>query len=142
MATARRGKAAAERPLLLDELAMMDDVAASESVPADVASTLETSRLYIAGAGKAGVQARQTKAAGSSDCWEFELPTGAFVGQPGLTGDRLDIKAHRSARTVHTAPMRPPWASQAHQPRPGAPTSSSERVVSAQPDETDRGRAG
>jgi V8-like Glu-specific endopeptidase len=93
----------------------MEDIAATAKVPAAVASGLATRRLYVAGAGKKGAEPKQSRGAGTS-VMEFELPDGAFIGQPGLTGERLTRRARRTA-SARTEPMRPAWAAQASQPK-------------------------
>ena len=109
---ARKTNAGRERPLSLDELATLDDVAAAKPVPADVASALASRRLSLAGAGK---QLKPSRPAGE-DVWDLELPPGSFLGRPGLTGKRLAQRA-RSSAAAATEPMRPPWVAQVHQAR-------------------------
>jgi V8-like Glu-specific endopeptidase len=111
----RSEKPHADRPLVADELAMMDDVAATESVPDEVAENLSTGRVHIQGAG-ADVHARRAKADEGDDVFELELPAGAFLGQAGRTGERLDRQAH-VAKAGHTELMRPAWVNQTYQPR-------------------------
>ena len=100
----RRADAVRERPLSLDELAVLDDVVAAKPVPKDVASSLAVGRVSIAGAGK---RAQPSRVDDADDVWELQLPTGAFLGRPGLTGQRLTRKARASAAAVQTEPVRP-----------------------------------
>ena len=110
----RRADSVRERPLSLDELAVLDDVVAAKPVPKDVASSLAVGRVSVAGAGK---RAQPSRVDDADDVWELQLPAGAFLGRPGLTGQRLERKARASAATVQTEPVRPAWATQAHQAR-------------------------
>ena len=110
----RRADSVRERPLSLDELAVLDDVVAAEPVPKDVASALAVGRVSVAGAGK---RAQPSRVDDADDVWELQLPAGAFLGRPGLTGQRLQRKPRTSRAAVQTKPVRPSWATQAHQAR-------------------------
>jgi len=111
---ARSSNSVREHPLSLDELAVLDDVVATEQAPKDVVTSLGARRLSVAGAGKL---AQPSRAEGADGVLELELPAGAFLGRPGLTGERLASKARPGRAAVHTEPMRPAWATQAHQAR-------------------------
>jgi V8-like Glu-specific endopeptidase len=111
----RAARSHAERPLLLDELAMLDDVAASEEVPAAIAASLAAPRLYVEGL-EADSATRLAKVAEGGETFGLELPAGAFVGRAGRSGERLEHGAH-AARAAHSEPQRPAWAAQTHQPR-------------------------
>ena len=67
---AARATKAAERPLTLDELATLDDVVATERVPATVVSQLASRRLTVAGVGK---QIKPSRAEGPDDTWDLSF---------------------------------------------------------------------
>ncbi len=106
------------RPLLPDEVAALPDVPASEEVPAEVAAGLAEQRLHIAGLGGRPDPAKLLRAVeDGDDGLELVLPQGAFLGRPGLSGERLERREHDLPKQSHTAPLRPAWAGQSFQAR-------------------------
>ena len=112
----------AERPLLLDELAAMADIAPTEAVPEHVASALATPRLYIHGDSEPGRPKAVQEGSSRHSAWSVELPPGAFLGRPGASGERLDRSSHKLPHATHTSGMRPAWAAQSVQSRRASET--------------------
>lgn len=108
-----------QRPLLLDELAQMEDLPTRQDVPGDVAERLARPRLHIAGVpgGSSLVDGVRSAENGEDDGWELQLPAGAFVGRPGRTSERLDRAQVDIPDQDHTEAMRPAWVAQSFQPR-------------------------
>jgi V8-like Glu-specific endopeptidase len=55
--------------------------------------------------------------------WSIKLPTGASVGLPGQTGERLDRASVALAEGSSTDPHRPAWSGISYQPRMAQPFS-------------------
>jgi V8-like Glu-specific endopeptidase len=117
MATKANATAAPDRPLLIDELAALPDVAPAESVPGDIAAAIATPRLYIHGTGDLNRATPVREGSAKEGAWTIDLPPGTFLGRPGATGERLARSAHKRSEENHTAPMRPDWAAQSFQAR-------------------------
>ena len=110
------------RPLTLDELLDVADVAATGAAPSEVVSALARPRLHIAG-GPVPERAR-AQAADEGGGYVIELGEDAALGRPGLSGERLDPKIQAKSSAHRTDGHRPPWVAQAVQPR-HAPASAS-----------------
>jgi V8-like Glu-specific endopeptidase len=105
-------------PLLLDEIAKLPDLPATEEAPEEVVAQLAERRLHIAGVGdQPESYGKQLRSTSEGDSLTIELPEGAFLGQPGHTGERLERAKHDVPQQTHTEPMRPAWAAQSFQPR-------------------------
>jgi hypothetical protein len=108
-------------PLLPDELAARDDIAATEELPDELARQFATPNLVISSpTGKLDVADQFARIGGIEGAWEMRAPEGAILGIPGRSGERLHSEEVR-ASVPHgntTSAHRPPWVSQVFSPRP------------------------
>ncbi len=118
MTTGRGATHSGKRPLLPDELAKLPDVPATIKPPKEIAARLTERRLYIAGLQGQPDAASLLRGARDGDSGlELVLPKGAFVGEPGRTGERLERTEHKLPNQSRTAPHRPDWVPQSYQAR-------------------------
>lgn len=120
MADGSRTRAATQRPQSIDELAAMPDVAATEEMPKDVANALATQRLFIHSTKEVSSVKFVKEPSSPHKEYTLELPPGALMGRPGLSGERLERSAHKLPNATHTEGMRPAWAPLALQARNAA----------------------
>ena len=118
MSSRKAAARSAERPLLPDELAMLSEVQAATDVPKEVAAGLAKRRLHIDGLnGKPDPSKLVHKAGKGEDGWELVLPETALLGQPGRSAERLKRSEQDLPKQLHTAALRPDWATQSFQAR-------------------------
>jgi V8-like Glu-specific endopeptidase len=120
MADGSRTRAATQWPQSIDELAAMPDVAATEEMPKDVANALATQRLFIHSTKEVSSVKFVKEPSSPHKEYTLELPPGALMGRPGLSGERLERSAHKLPNATHTEGMRPAWAPLALQARNAA----------------------
>ena len=111
---------AAERPQSMDELAAMPDVPATEKMPAKIAESLATRRLYVNSTKEIGSIKSVQEPSSSHKEYAIELPPGALIGRPGLSAQRLVRAEHKLPDVGQTEAMRPAWAPLALQARNAA----------------------
>src|SRR6516165_6002917 len=90
------------RPLLPDEVAQLPDLPAAEEVPEEVAARLAEHRLHIAGVTEKPEVDKPPRGGAEDDGWDLLLPSGAFLGRPGQTAERLERHEHELPKLGET----------------------------------------
>jgi hypothetical protein len=108
-------------PLLPDEVARRDDIAASAPIPDDIARRFAASNVVVSSKNKKfGSTAQFERLKELEEAWELRGPDGLVLGIPGRTAKRFSSKevARKVLRGNTTPAHRPPWMLQAFHPRP------------------------
>jgi V8-like Glu-specific endopeptidase len=107
-------------PLTPSQLVFLDNVAATERMPADMAQRFAQQRLYLSSPNaKFDLSAHLRRHGDLADCWEIDLPANSTVGLPGRTQERMDPKSMPKALLgkTQTDGFRPPWADLVYHPK-------------------------
>jgi V8-like Glu-specific endopeptidase len=108
-------------PLFPDEVARLENIAATAALPDDIARRFSTPNVVVSTKNKKFESgARFARLKGIEGAFELREPEGLIVGIPGRTGERLASKkvASQVAPGNTTPAHRPPWVSQVFHPRP------------------------
>jgi V8-like Glu-specific endopeptidase len=108
-------------PLFPDEVARLEDIAATAALPDDIARRFATPNIVVSTKNKKFESgARFARLKEIEGAFELREPEGLIVGIPGRTGERLASKkvASQVAPGNTTPAHRPPWVSQVFHPRP------------------------
>jgi V8-like Glu-specific endopeptidase len=109
-----------DAPLTPSQLVFYDNVAATESMPDEIARRLRQRRLYLslpdAQADPSADVKRHPEFAGA---WHIDLPAKSMVGLPGRTAERLDPKSipKELIGKTHLKAFRPAWADYVYHPK-------------------------
>jgi V8-like Glu-specific endopeptidase len=106
-------------PLTPSQLALRDDIDATEPVPAELAHRFSHRRVYLPGDAHADLAAHLKQRDDVAGHWELELPGDSVVGLPGRTAELLDPKSipEDLLGKTHLDAFRPPWVGHVFQPR-------------------------
>jgi hypothetical protein len=109
----------ADLPLTPSQLALRDDIDATEPVPAELAHRFSHRRVYLPDDAHADLAAHLKQRDDVAGHWELELPGDSVVGLPGRTAELLDPKSipEDLLGKTHLDAFRPPWVDHVFQPR-------------------------
>lgn len=111
------------KPLFPDEVARLDDIAAKEPLPGEIARQFATPNLVISSINaNLGAAAPFTKIGGIEGAWQLN-DARAIIGIPGRTGKRLHSEeVRRGVSPGETTPAHcPAWVSQTYHARQSLP---------------------
>jgi V8-like Glu-specific endopeptidase len=120
MARSRRSGSETNAPLTPDQLLALDNAAASEPIPADIADALATRRLIISGVrDRIELGAGEAESGSRQRTFQIPLPATAIVGLPGKTATRMPKPSAKKSAGRAPRAHRPDWVDQVHHPKRG-----------------------
>ncbi len=107
-------------PVSADELVLLDNIPATEPVPEEISSRLNSKQVFITGGGGAIRGAESlARVEGDADSWQIQLPGDAIIGRPGRRAERFEAGALTTdaASASETDANRPAWVDQIYHPK-------------------------
>ena len=104
------GRKHGEKPLSSEDTLKLQNEP-DKDLPEAIHGELSASRIYVHGVGhRRDIDDYMNAVEGLEGTWSMRLPSGASVGLPGRTGERLHRASVAIDKDTSTTPHRPEWS--------------------------------